>query len=157
MILWRVEGEDLHWLSADNVAVVTRQGRVVKTAGLPVGMRDTLFHQPDPIASRLERPKNDKMFIREVRFDRGSPIADDQPSEALIESEFQEMGRSLIEIVEIEFETVLFRERNHVRGINWSFDNWFWVDPADGFVWRSEQTIARTFPPIRIEILKPAA
>ena len=53
--------------------------------------------------------------------------------------------------------TILVREKNSARTLNWRFDNLYWVDPADGFVWKSRQVIARSFPPVHFEILKPPA
>ena len=38
--------------------------------------------------------------------------------------------------------------------INWKYDNNYWVDPKDGFVWKSIQQIAPNVPPIILEITK---
>ena len=53
LILWRQEQDDLHWLSADNAAIVTRKGRVVKTAGLPEILVDTRSLSTDPVGRGL--------------------------------------------------------------------------------------------------------
>jgi len=60
-------------------------------------------------------------------------------------------------IVGIEFDTILVRERNRARVVPWTFENLYWVDPGDGFVWQSRQHIARSFPPVAFQILKPPA
>ena len=74
-----------------------------------------------------------------------------------IESTFEVIGPRNITITEIEFDTILMVERNVAHSLNWTFQNRYWIDPFDGFVWKSRQHIARSFPPIDIEILKPAA
>jgi len=59
--------------------------------------------------------------------------------------------------VKLDFDTILVRERNSARTLNWRFKNYYWVDPSDGFVWKSCQVIVRSFSPVHFEILKPPA
>lgn len=151
LILWRQDRDDLHWLSADDVAIVTRRGRVVKTAGLPETMRETRFSPRDPVADGIKPTDSGRTFTRELDLDPPPQFG------LLVDSRFEEIGRRTITIAEIQFETLLFREHCVAKTLNWAFTNTYWIDPFDGFVWRSEQTIARGFPPITIEILKPAA
>jgi hypothetical protein len=148
LVLWRVEREDLHWISADNAVVVTRRGRVVRTAGLPATIRDTDFQASDPLASGQDEGIDGAQSVRVVDFEPDGPLT--------VGSSFHMIGPRTIEIAGIRFDTVLFEERCIVPATNWTFTNRYWRDPSDGFVWRSEQTIARQFPPIQIEVLKPA-
>jgi hypothetical protein len=151
LILWRIERNDLHWLSADSAAVVTRHGRVVKTAGFPENLTDTRSSMRDPVELGLHKPANLGRFARQIDLDGPARYG------VQIQSTFEPLGPRQISIAEIDFDTVVVRERCTATTLNWSFTNDYWVDPADGFVWRSRQTIARGFPPIIIEILKPAA
>jgi hypothetical protein len=151
LILWRQDQDDLHWLSADDAAIVTRNGRVVKTAGLPETLVDTRSISTDPVGDGLSSGAQGPTYVREI--DTSPP----PQFGLLIESKFREVGPRRLSIADIEFDTVLFHEHCRAKTLNWSFTNRYWVDPADGFVWRSEQTIARNFPSIEIEILKPAA
>jgi hypothetical protein len=148
LVLWRTEGDALHWLSADGVAIVTRGGRVIRTAGLPTTIRDTIILGADPVATGLQLDPEQTLFTREVDF----------PSTGIVvmSSNFKVVGPKSINIVEIDFETILVEEQVLAGHLNWKFTNHYWVDPADGFVWRSRQTISRDFPPIVIEALKPA-
>ena len=73
-----------------------------------------------------------------------------------IVSVFEPLGPITLTILEIEFDTVLVRERNTAKTMRWSYDNYYWVDAYDGFVWKSVQHIVRKFSPIEIEVLKPA-
>lgn len=152
LILWRVDHDDLHWLSADAAAIVTRMGRVVKTAGLPENIRDTRSLAQDPLAIGITSQAAPDTYVRTVDVETDGPLY-----QLKIESRFREVGARRITIAEIEFDTILFEEICKATTLNWSFRNRFWVDPADGFVWRSEQTIARAFPQITIEVLKPPA
>ena len=151
LILWRKDSiGDLHWVSADAATLVTRQGRVVKTAGFPENLRDTRFLVSDPVASGLHTLVDRRATSRTMDLDLGNNYG------LIVECEFRVEGEREIEITEIVFQTILVREQCSASTLNWLFTNLYWVDPTDGFVWRSRQHIARSFPPVVIETLKPA-
>lgn len=147
LILWRTERDDQHWLAADGVAVVTRGGRVVKTAGLPANLRESLPIGQDPLAKGLQ---DVTASVNAARI-----VDTDDAYGTRIDSTFEALGPATISIAEINFETLVFRETNRVLHLNWAFENMYWVDPADGFTWKSRQYFSRAYPPLEIEILKP--
>jgi hypothetical protein len=151
LILGRYAGEDLHWLSADNATVVTRAGRVTKTAGFPENLKGTSFLGPDPVAKKLHIPDERRALSRSVDIDKGNFYG------LTINSHFLPIGEVEIVIAGLKLRTALFEEVNEAQTVNWNHSNYFWVDVYDGFVWKSVQHIARGFPPIDIEVLKPAA
>ena len=151
MILAHIRADGLHWVSADRAVVVTRGGRVVKTAGLPENLRDTRFDGQDPVNKSLHQLKQPASFQRRLDFDG------DRYFGLVAESTFEPIEEQTLTIVEIEFKLILVRERVRAQTINWDHDNYYWVDVFDGFVWKSRQHIARSFAPIEIEILKPPA
>ena len=151
LILWQDNSGEELWLSADNSALVLRRGRVIRTAGLPELLRGTDTYVPDPVGLGLHEVENRYPFVRTIDLETSN-----RESIAL-DSRFELVGPVEIEIADLRFETILLRENCRARTANWSFTNLFWVDPADGFVWKSVQHIARGFPPIEIEILKPPA
>jgi len=151
LILGRYDGEDLHWLSADNATVVTRAGRVIKTAGFPENLKATNYIEADPVAKKLHIPEGPREFSRSVDIDQGNIYG------LIINSRFLLRGEMEIVIAGLRLRTVLFEEVNEAQTVNWNYSNYFWVDAFDGFVWKSVQHIARGFPPIDIEVLKPAA
>lgn len=149
LVLWKSENGDLLWLSADNVAIVTRFGRVVKTAGLPQEILNTDFSGEDPVidvARTGERRRHQRTL--DLR-------ADGKVSTIEIASTVSRLGPTRITIEGLEFDTVHVRETSFAVGTSWSFTNNFWVDPLDQIVWRSEQHIGQLFPPIEIDVLKP--
>jgi hypothetical protein len=150
LILGRIEGPEQHWLSTDRAAVVTRGGRVVRTFGFPENLRETRFSGEDPVDGRLHALDGPAPFTRYLDLEPerryGVPI----------DSTFHTVGAEQIRIVELDFDVVQVRERNVARAIGWEFENVYWVDVGDGFVWRSRQHIARSFPPLQYDILKPS-
>jgi hypothetical protein len=151
LVLGRYDGEDLHWIAGTSGVIVTRNGRVVKTSGLPVNLKDTRAFREDPVATRLHRIEQPADFVRYVDLEPGHRY--DLP----IRSRFETVGRERITIAEIEFDTVLVREINDAATFNWKFENLYWADIFDGFVWKSRQHVARGLPPLDLEVLKPAA
>lgn len=152
LILWSEDRGELNWLSADNAAIVTRGGRVVRTAGFPETLVETRVFGPDPVAVGLQEFANNAVVTRLVDI-RGAEEHHGLP----LKSEFRPIGPTEIQIADLTFDTILVEERVEAAYLNWHFTNLYWVDPVDGFVWKSRQQIARTFPPVEIEVLKPAA
>jgi hypothetical protein len=150
LVLGKVEHQNLHWISSDNAVLVTANGRVVQTAGFPVNLIKTRFHGRDPVNRQLHLSHLQKRTVREIDSDAKMRFS------IPVFSEFERIGERKIKIAGVEIETVLVRETNSTKTVNWSFTNYFWADIYDGFIWKSRQHIARSFPPIDIEVLKPS-
>lgn len=149
LILGRIDRRELHWLSTDRAAVVTRGGRVVRTFGFPENLRETRISGEDPVDGRLHALRGDETFTRYLDLDP------DRRYGVPVDSTFETIGAERIRIVELDFDVIQVRERNVARVIPWQFENVYWVDVGDGFVWRSHQHIARGFPALQYDILKP--
>jgi len=150
LILGRVQGDEQHWISgADRSVLALRGGRVVRTFGFPENLRETRSPYDDPVNRLLHLVDQPVEHLRFVDLEQAGR------STLPIDSRFERIGDRKISILEIEFETVLVRERNAARTVPWSFENLYWVDPGDGYVWQSRQYIARSFPPVEFQILKP--
>lgn len=152
LILSRREGQDLHWTSADKITLVTRQGRIVKTAGLRYDLAATQLSPSDPLSA------SPHTLTEPVRFRRTVDLrAANGYLTVPIDSTTETIGPERIEIVELEFDTILIKETCRARSVNWRFENLYWVDVYDGFVWKSIQHVARDVPPIEMQTLKPAS
>ncbi|MBT4686614.1 MAG: hypothetical protein HOB72_00905 [Rhodospirillaceae bacterium] len=155
LLLARSQGSEQHWVSGlDRSVLALNGGRVVKTFGFPENLKNTRAQGPDPVAGELHKLDQTTQPVRHTRYidlDLGPHYG------LVIDSIFQSLGPRKIRIVELEFNTILIREQNSARTLNWTFENLYWVDPADGFVWKSRQVIARSFKPVTFQILKPPA
>ena len=155
LLLARSQGDEQHWISGlDRSVLALRGGRVVKTFGFPENLKNTRADKIDPVdrlLHRLDKQTGPLQHTRYIDLDQGPHYG------LVVDSTFESLGHRKVRIVELDFETILVREKNLVRTLNWSFENLYWVDPADGFVWKSTQTIARSFPPVQFQILKPPA
>lgn len=150
LVLVRAEGEDLHWVTADKVILVTRRGRLIKTVGLAaVNLANTTLLDPDPLGGQPDLWKTPHRLRRTV--DLGSPrefgitlVAEWQPGEIEEIATFHGARQAL-----------RVKERCHAPHAGWALDNTFWLDPATGAVLSSIQHIAPDAPPMRLELLKP--
>ena len=150
MILGRYDGPDLHWISADYVAVATRKGRIVKVSGLPETLKNTIYNESDPIGERARQWNAPITTRRFVDIEPGAHYG------VTIASRIEQIGVEEIEILGHRYQTILLRESAYAAQLDWSFENYFWLDTETGFVWKSIQHITPTLPPFEIEILKPA-
>ena len=149
LVLSRTEGRDLHWISTDQVVLVTRGGRLVKTYGFPVNLKETVQIGDDPVDKTLHRATGRETWTRRMVFD--GP----QRYEVDVDSTFHPLGRETIMVFEVELVVDVIAERNRARQVNWEFENLYWVDFGDGYVWQSSQHVSRTFDPIFSQVLKP--
>ena len=150
LVLSHIENGDHHWISADRAVLVTRGGRIVKTAGLPELLKDTRSAAVDPVGSILHKLSTGTTFARTI------DLEPDRAYGVTVESTFENLGEETIAVSEVELETIVVREYCEARTIRWSHTNVYWADKFDGFVWKSRQHIARSFPSIDVEVLKPA-
>ena len=142
-------GEE-RWVATDGAILVTRNGRLVQTSGFDDNIRKTLQEAPDPLASG----RTDLGGMTTTRLLDMDLEGTYQTVPIL--SSFEVIGPQRIEIAGLFFDTVLVREHNKSATINWKFDNLYWLDPYNGFVWKSIQYFTRNQPPVVIEVLKPA-
>ena len=151
MVLGRYDAPDLHWISADRVAIATRNGRIVKTAGLSENLKNTDFLGPDPVADGLHQLVGTTTVRRLIDIDAGNHFG------VPVTSQLTPQGRETIEVLERTYETIVVRETNVAKILDWEFENYYWVDPDTGFVWKSLQHATPNTPPVELEVLKPAA
>lgn len=150
LVLGRVNGREQHWISGvDRSVLVLRGGRVVQTFGFPENLRETTDLGDDPVNRLLHKMDRPTSYTRQMDLESSGRRV------LTVDSVLEPLGSRKIVVREIEFDTLLIRETNRARDVQWTFENFYWVDSGDGFVWKSEQYIARSFPPVKFEILKP--
>ena len=149
LVLGKIDGRDQHWVASDKSILVIRGGRLVRTVGFNENLLGTIDVGEDPVDKQLHVVENGASYTRLVDMDFKQSFG------VPIDSTFEVLGDAKIEIVELTFDTIVVRERSSVRTFQWDFENIYWVDPEDGFVWRSRQHFTRSLPPITYDVLKP--
>ena len=67
------------------------------------------------------------------------------------------LGPEKVTILDTERELVLVEERIYSDKINWRAKNEFWIDPKNGFVWISKQSLTPKLPSLHIQVTKKPA
>jgi hypothetical protein len=151
LVLGRYAGEELHWISADRSVIATRAGRVVRTVGFPQDLKATRGVGEDPLARGLHRLGDRAEYVRLVDLEPGDRF------QVPVRSVLRVEGESEIEALGQTRRALHVVEEGEAPQLGWRFVNHYWADPGTGFVWESVQSTAPGQPPVRIEVLKPAA
>jgi len=146
LVLATATGPDLLWTSGAQVAIVTRGGRILKTAGFRENLGATWFQVSDPLARAMMPGEKSLRFV-----DLPGQNAYSMPIESSYAAEVPET----IVILGASLQTMRVAEENHCTQRNWNFQNLFWLDPENRFIWRSSQTLTPKGPVLEIEVLRP--
>jgi len=150
LILARFDGDDLHWISAENEVIVTRRGRVVETYGLPVNLKQTTFLTGDPVGRPLSALEATTECMRTIDLE---PRHIDG---VLVRSRFASDGADDLTILGDHKATSLWTEANAASELDWEFKNQYWIDARSGYVWKSRQYLSPRLPALEIIVYKPA-
>ena len=146
LVLGRYDGEERHWISADRAVVVTRNGRVTRLFGVGSDLKETRDIEGDPVASAT--------FNFDGRHSRSVDLVTNNQFGIPVESTFELLGRQTISVLETQHDTVAVVEHCSARTVRWNFENQFWFDFDNGYVWKSVQHFVPERDPIEIEVFK---
>lgn len=140
LILTHVANGELGWYGAGRDAVFTRDGLVVKTVGLPQDLESTAFPGDDPFHDGLQHLTAPVTYTRRVDWSPGYRYG--------IELRATLEPKSIEEVDILGTVHRLRRVDEHVTvpSLGASMTNRYWVDPADGFIWKSRQYVAPGLP-----------
>lgn len=143
-VLASKSGDGLMWLGGTNLGIVTRHGRVIRTVGFSSNLSGVHFGQG--VKPDLTQPSADYLYDFGEQSLYGIPV----------KCARQNVGPEKIVIIGVPRDTTHVAEDCIASGMDWSFRNEFWVDPA-GYVWKSRQFVAPKLDPLTFEVLRPAA
>ena len=147
LILESVDKNEYTWVSADDIYITTRNGRIVRAEGLPNNLLDFFSTEP----SFEEILTNNNQIDEHFRY-----ITLDNPEvfDMRLEVNYRRLDLEIVSILDEEKELVLIEEVIENNYIRWKHTNKYWVDQSTGFVWQTIQEIAPNIPPIFIQITK---
>jgi len=147
LILESVNGNEYTWVSADNIYINTKEGRIIRAEGLTNNLTD--FYSSEP--SFKEVINSPDSFLEQYRY-----ISFDNPEafNIKIRTSYKVLGLEEVIILDTKRELTLIEESIENEYLRWRFINQYWVDTETGFVWQSNQVIAPNLPSIFIQITK---
>ncbi|TFZ45647.1 YjbF family lipoprotein [Stenotrophomonas maltophilia] len=145
LVLGNIDSGRQAWYSSERSIVFFRDGIVAGTHGSTPELLDMAIDGASPFHT-LHRIANGTTVKR--RYD----VMPDYRYGMNVTGTFATLGREKVRILESERDLLHVRER--LQGNGWKRDNHYWVDPANGFIWKSIQAIA---PDTSLEVvqLKP--
>lgn len=146
LVLGTETGNELDWFAGDQLFIRTRNGRIIRTVGLPYdlgGLR--------PVdASMTARP----VSVAAARYSFDFP--DLGIYDAVAQCTTRDTGNAMVDVFGSQIATRHIVEHCAVPDARWNFDNEYWTDPMTGYVWRSTQHIHPQLPPVVLQVFRPA-
>jgi len=149
LILATDNGGELLWTSPAHVVIVTRDGRIVRTLGLP--------HDLSGLTAR-----DNALSAAPAAATRGpfsTTRLEDFPELGLygviVSCRAHVVGRQVIKILGQPVSTIRVDEACQSRKPEWSFVDNYWVDGDNGLVWRSRQHVHPKDGVIETEVFRP--
>ncbi|UPG92595.1 YjbF family lipoprotein [Luteibacter aegosomatissinici] len=147
LVLGKVEDGRLGWYGQGDDIVFTRDGLLIKTVGLPQNLDgSSITGVENPFASGLQRVTSPISYARTMDWSPGERYG------VVMQATLTPGGAETIEILGTRHEVRRYDE--HLSGPAGSFTNRYWVDPANGFIWKSRQYVAPGFP-LELIALRP--
>ena len=150
LILESIKDNQKTWVSADNILLLTRDGRIIRTLGL---INNLTSYQS------VSQSFKDLLSNPNPLLNYYSYYSYDEPSLLNLEIEVSLLvkGPEDIEILGRVRSLVLVEELITNKEINWTRRNKYWVDPDTFFVWKSIQHISPKLPKFVFEVTKKPA
>ena len=150
VILETVENNNYAWVSKDNVYIVTRDGRIVRSLGLLNNITKItsinqsfkdIITKPNPVTEHYSYYSFEEPLLLNLK----------------VSVSITNKGVQEIEILGERMKLILIEESITSELIGWKEKNQFWVDPDDYFVWKSIQNITPKLPEFIVEVTKRPA
>ena len=147
LVLATDTNDDLLWTGRSRVVLVTRDGRVLRSVGLPQDRATTTFQQgaTPPGAARSGSFRSSRII----------DLPDIGAYSVTLNCTTASRGRQMVNILGTAMATVRVEETCQSENPRWSFTDVYWVSPDNGFVWRSQQHVHPKGGVLDIEILRP--
>jgi len=147
LILESKNGDEYTWVSADNIYIVTKWGRIIRAQGLTNNLTDIYSSEP----SFKEILQSSDLTGENFRY-----VSLDNPEafDIRIKVSYRKIGPEGVSILDRTRQLILIEEKIENAYIKWRHTNKYWVDQETGFVMQSFQVIAPNLPPILIQITK---
>jgi hypothetical protein len=139
---------DQLWTAKSRIVLLTRNGRLLRSVGLPKNRGSTTDTQSStpPPAAAVKAP---------FRSTRIVDLADIGAYSVRLNCSATARGLQLIRILGTAIVTIRVDETCQSESLRWSFTDSYWVDAESGFVWKSLQHPHPGGGTLEIEILRP--
>ena len=136
LLLANVRGDVQGWYGPDGQAVFLRRGVVVRTVGLDANLDQVTFDAGDPFVTGLQHVQAPVEYRRVLDWSPGYRYG------VAAKARLEPKGAENVDILGQAHRLLRYDERVSADGAGFDVVNRYWVDPADGFIWKSRQYAA---------------
>ena len=150
LILESLQAEETIWVSADQIVIVLKEGRIIRTLGL----NNNLIN-----LSVIDQSFKDVIFSEEFISNYFSYYSYDDPplNDLKVNVSIEKIGIKEVDILGVKKSLFLIHESISNKEIRRYATNKYWIDPKNYYVWKSEQTLSPKLPKFFYEITKKPA
>lgn len=145
LILGNVDGTREAWYGAHDVVLFISEGRIVQTTGLSQNLQHLQLPAGNPFARGLQTAATPDDYQLTMDWAPGYRYG------VQVQAHLVAAGKETIDILGTPHAVLRFDEQLSAPATGFRATNHYWVDPADGFVWKSQQTVA---PGITLSLLQ---
>ena len=129
----RQEGDLQYWVASGKQVLITRNGLVERTVGLPPDLESTRFDGPSPFKQGLQHITDGATSTRQI------DIYDGQRVGVTVHSRFRRKGLETVKILDKPYALQRIDEEIDMPALGFSGTNRYWLRPDDGVILQSEQ------------------
>lgn len=137
------------WTSAAHIVLLTQDGRIKRTVGLPHDLAALAPRGGDAMTPPSRALTGAYSELRSADF------PDINAFGAALSCRGMMRGAQMVTILGKKISTARVEEHCDSPALGWSFTNTYWIDRDTGFVWRSVQHIHPKGGTIETEIFRP--
>lgn len=137
------------WTAASRVVLLTRDGRILRSVGLPHDRGGMTAQQ-----NTAGLPAPAQALTAPYRSTRLADFPDVGLHGVMLDCAATARGRQVVTILGTAMAATRVDETCHSRSPRWSFTDSYWLDD-DGFVWQSIQHLHPSGTVVQVKILRP--
>jgi hypothetical protein len=145
LILGNVDGVREAWYGAGQVAIFIEHGRIVKTIGLSQNLDGVQLPGDDPFARGLQTLSAPTSYRMRSDWSPGYRY------DVAVDATLTPAGHEQINALGTTRAVRRVDEQLSAPALHYRATNRYWVDPRDGFIWKSEQHVA---PGLTLQLLQ---
>jgi hypothetical protein len=150
LVLYKVDGTRMHWISGDRKIIVTDNGKIIETAGIESNIQTTSYSDNHPIFTRQYDNLNGTFYTMNDFKDEGH-------FGVKITSTYERSEPFAYDILGTPYTVFRLTEHNHRTDIDWEYSNSYLVDTHTNRIIASEQQFTPATLPLDIRVLIPYA
>ncbi len=145
MILESINKDEMVWISADPIFLVTKNGRIIKTEGLENDLKGIIYPRLS-FEEILEKTPTSSLTTY-YSYDNPELYNLDLKIRYFVQAKEE------VFILNTKYNLTLVEEVVSNDEMGWKFKNLYWLD-ENFYVWKSQQTINPKMPEFNIEVTK---